>query len=156
VDFRKLNPHPIYDDGTQNNSPKGLAHLLRGEASVSEVVYESVIPNLFVVPRGDRPRNPTELLYSKSLSQLLDCGLKNGYHLILDCPPVLPFADAAVLASKVDSVLLVVSAGETTREACRLAVQRTISSGGKLLGIVMQKARVTDSPYYYSAYQEQR
>ena len=155
VDFRKLNPHSIFDDGTKNNSPKGLAHLLRGEAGVSEVVYESVIPNLSVVPRGDRPRNPTELLYSKSLSQLLDCGLKNGYHLILDCPPVLPFADAAVLASQVDGVLLVVSAGETTREACRLAVQRTISSGGKLLGIVMQKARVTNSPYYHSAYQEQ-
>ena len=90
------------------------------------------------------------------MSQLLDWGLENNYHVILDCPPVLPFADAAVLASKVDGVLLVVSAGETTREACRLAVQRTTVSGGKLLGIVMQKVRINDSQYDYSAYQVNR
>jgi capsular exopolysaccharide synthesis family protein len=150
VDFRSMNPHPIFQVGTQDNPSKGLVHLLRGEASVSEVVHESFIPSLSVIPRGDRPRNPTELLYSKSLSQLLDWGLENNYHVILDCPPILPFADAAVLASKVDGVLLVVSAGETPREACRLAVQRTIVHGGKLLGIVMQKARVNNSPYSYS------
>ena len=154
VDFRKLNSHPIYDVGTQTNSLKGLAHLLRGEAGVSEVVHESFVPNLSVISRGDRPKNPTELLYSKFLTELLDWGLEHSYHVILDCPPVLPFADAAVMVSKVDGVLLVVSAGETTREACRLAIQRTTVSGGKLLGIVMQKARVTNSPYQYSAYQE--
>lgn len=156
VDFRKSDPHPIYVVGTQANKPKGLAHLLRGEVNISEIVYESFVPNLSVIPCGDRPKNPTELLYSKSLSQLLDWGLENNYHLILDCPPVLPFADAAVLASKVDGVLLVVSAGETTREACRLAVQRTTVSGGKLLGIVMQKVRINDSQYDYSAYQVNR
>jgi polysaccharide biosynthesis transport protein len=150
VDFREMNPHHIFQVGTQDNPSKGLVHLLRGEASVSEVVHESFIPGLSVIPRGDRPRNPTELLYSKSLSQLLDWGLENNYHVILDCPPILPFADAAVLASKVDGVLLVVSAGETPREACRLAVQRTIVHGGKLLGIVMQKAHVNNSPYSYS------
>ena len=150
ADFRKLNSHVIYDVGNQHNVPNGLVHLLRGEANISEVVHKSFIPNLSVIPRGDRPRNPTELLYSKSLSQLLDWGLENNYHIILDCPPILPFADAAVLASKVDGVLLVVSAGETPREACRLAVQRTIVHGGKLLGIVMQKARVNNSPYSYS------
>jgi succinoglycan biosynthesis transport protein ExoP len=156
VDFRKPDAHPIYTFGTQAHPPKGFAHLLRGEASISDVMYESFIPNLSIIPCGDRPTNPTELLYSKALSQLLDWGLENNYHLILDCPPVLPFADAAVLASKVDGVLLVVSAGETTREACRLAVQRMTVSGGKLLGIVMQKVRVTKSQYDYSAYQENR
>ena len=150
VDFRKPDSHPIYTVGAEASLPKGLAHLLRGEASVSEVTYESFIPNLFVIPRGDRPANPTELLYSKFLNELLGWGLKNNYHLILDCPPILPFADAAVLVSKVDGVLLVVSAGQTTREACRLAVQRTTVHGGKLLGIVMQKAHVNNSPYSYS------
>lgn len=64
--------------------------------------------------------------------------------------------NAAVLASKVDGVLLVVSAGEITKEACRLAVQRATVSGGKLLGIVMQKVRVTKWQYNYLAYQEHR
>jgi hypothetical protein len=48
---------------------------------------------------------------------------------------------------------MVVCAGKTTREACRLAIHRMTSAGGKILGVVMQKARVAPSPYY-TAYQE--
>ncbi len=52
-----------------------------------------------------------------------------------------------MLASKVDGVLLVVSAGQTTREVCRQAVQRTTVSGGKLLDIVMLKVRIVKRQY---------
>jgi capsular exopolysaccharide synthesis family protein len=128
---------------------------LTGKASITDVLHDSFIPNLSIIPSGERPGNPTELLHSKYLTHLLDWGLEQGYHMILDCPPTLPFADTAVLASKVDGVLLVVSSGETTREACRLAVQRMTFAGGKILGIVMQKARVAPSPYYTAYYQEQ-
>jgi capsular exopolysaccharide synthesis family protein len=153
VDFRKDKAHPIYDVGLSGAVP-GLAQLLRGEAGVADVVHESLVPNLSVIPRGGRPSNPTELLHGKALDQLLAWGPLKGCHIILDCPPALPFADTAVLASKVDGVLLVVSAGHTTREACRLAIRRTTFAGGKVLGVVMQKARVADSPYYCAAYQE--
>jgi capsular exopolysaccharide synthesis family protein len=156
LDFRKANVHRIYEVGTQHDTSVGLAQLLSGEASIDEVMYDSFVPNLSIIPRGDRPLNPTELLHSNGLNQLLDWGLEKGCHIILDCPPTLPFADTAVLAAKVDGVLLVVSAGQTTREACRLAVQRIALAGGKILGVVMQKARVADSPYYYTAYQEDR
>jgi polysaccharide biosynthesis transport protein len=155
VDFRKPNPHRIYDVGPQKKSSRGLAQLLTGKASITDVLHDSFIPNLSIIPSGERPGNPTELLHSKYLTHLLDWGLEQGYHMILDCPPTLPFADTAVLASKVDGVLLVVSSGETTREACRLAVQRMTFAGGKILGIVMQKARVAPSPYYTAYYQEQ-
>jgi capsular exopolysaccharide synthesis family protein len=153
MDFRNQHPHAIFKAGTKDSPAKGLSNLLQGKADISEVVHESFVSNLWVIPRGDRPKNPTELLHAKSLAQLLDWGQQNNYHVILDCPPVLPFADAAVLASKVDGVLMVVSAGETTRESCRQAIQRMNIAGGKLLGIVMQKARVPNYPYYYSAYQ---
>ena len=154
VDFRNQQTHPIYDVGTQADPPQGLAQLLRGEASLAEVVHDTFVTNLSVIPHGGRPGNPTELLHSKSMNQLLEWALENQYHMILDCPPVLPIADAAVLASKVDGVLLVVSAGETTREACRMGIQRIKLSGGRLLGVVMQKAPITNSPYYYGAYQQ--
>lgn len=150
LDFRKARVHRIYEVGPQDHASVGLAQLLRGEAGVAEVMYDSFIPNLSIIPRGDRPSNPTELLHSRGLNQLLSGGMEKECHIILDCPPALPFADTAVLASKVDGVLLVVSAGQTTREACRLAVQRITHAGGKILGVVMQKARVADSPYYYA------
>ena len=61
-----------------------------------------------------------------------------------------PVTDPVILATKVDGVLLVVSAGQTTRECCRLAVQSLTAAGGKILGIVLQKARVTAAPYYFA------
>ena len=84
-------------------------------------MHESFTPNISIIPGGDHPRDPTELLYSKLLSQLLDWGLENNCHVILDCPPVWLFADAAVLASKVDGVLLVVSAGENNKGSLPLS-----------------------------------
>jgi capsular exopolysaccharide synthesis family protein len=153
VDFRKLNPHRIYEVGPQKASSQGLVQFLTGKAGIADVVHDSFVPNLSIIPSGDRPANPTELLHSKYLNHLLDWGLEKGCHMILDCPPTLPFADTAVLASKVDGILMVVCAGKTTREACRLAIHRMTSAGGKILGVVMQKARVAPSPYY-TAYQE--
>jgi capsular exopolysaccharide synthesis family protein len=139
--------------GGESPAPLGLAQFLRGEASIGDVVHEGLLPNLSIIPRGESPRNPTELLHSKAMNELLEWGLVNGYHVILDCPPILPVADTAVIASKVDGVLLVVSAWETTREACRSAVQRMTFAGGKVLGIVMQKATVEPSPYYASIHE---
>jgi capsular exopolysaccharide synthesis family protein len=147
VDFRGKQSHPVYDVGKWDSSPRGLAQFLQGDATLSEVVHQSIFPNLMVVPQGGCPHNPTELLYSDQMSQLLDWALDKNCHLILDGPPVLPVADAAVLASKVDGVLMVVSAGETTREACRQAIQRVTLSGGTVLGVVMQKARPHDVRY---------
>lgn len=66
----------------------------------------------------------------------------------MDAPPVLPVTDSVILASQVDGVLLVASAGQTTREACRLAIERLTTAGGKILGLVLQKVRVPYSPYY--------
>ena len=82
------------------------------------------------------------------MSILLKRCQQEGFHIILDAPPVLPVTDPVILATKVDGVLLVVSAGQTTRESCRSAIQSLAAAGGKILGIVLQKARLTAVPYY--------
>lgn len=111
-------------------------------------MYRTDMASLSVIPRGERPSNPSELLHSKQLRQLLNRCREEGYHVILDAPPVLPVTDSVILASQVDGVLLVASAGQTTREACRLAIERLTTGGGNLLGIVLQKVRVPYNPYY--------
>ncbi|NOS81552.1 MAG: capsular exopolysaccharide family protein, partial [Nitrospira sp.] len=92
--------------------------------------------------------NPSELLYSDQMGLLLNRCREEGYHVILDAPPVLPVTDPVILASQVDGVLLVASVGQTTKEACRLAIQRLTAAGGKILGIVLQKVQVPDNSYY--------
>ena len=148
ADLRKPTPDPIFNVGTKNESPNGLADFLMGESTLRDIVHQTNVDNLSVVPRGCCPSNPSELLHSKHMTELLRWYRQERYHVIIDAPPVLPVTDPAVLAPQVDGVLLVVSAGETNREACRFAIQRLSASGGKLLGVVLQKADVADVPYY--------
>ena len=152
ADLRQPEPHPIYAIQTGNGKPKGLADFLAASADVREIVHQTEIANLTVIPGGLCPLNPSELLHSKHMSRLLRSLREEGFHIILDAPPTLPFADPAILASQVDGVLLVVSAGETSREACRLAIQRLTAAGGSILGIVLQKARQVDFPSYARYY----
>ena len=152
ADLRQPNPHPIYAIHTGNGKPKGLADYLAGRAELQSIVHQTEVPNLSVIPRGECPRNPSELLHSKHMSTLLKWFREKRLHIIVDSPPVLPVADPSVLAPQVDGVLLAVSAGETTREACRLAIQRLTGAGGNLLGVVLQNVRATDFPYYSNHY----
>lgn len=149
TDLRKRARHHIVGIQTQELEPKGLADFLRGTAELEEVLHRTDIPNLWVIPRGGIPPNPSELLHSKQMRLLLNRCREEGFHIILDAPPVLPVTDPVILSMQVDGVLLVASVGKTTREACQLAIQRLAAGGGKVLGIVLQKARASDVPYYY-------
>ena len=151
ADFRNHDHRYIHGIQRQGIDTKGLASFLAGRTKLEEIVYRTDIPNLSVIPRGERPSNPSELLHSKQMKFLLNRCREEGHHVILDAPPVLPVADPVILASQVDGVLLVASAGQTTREACQLAVERLTNAGGKILGIVLQKVRVRYNPYYYYA-----
>jgi succinoglycan biosynthesis transport protein ExoP len=149
ADFRKP-PHRFIHGMIQRdgNQTKGLAGLLAGRATLEEIIHRTDIANLSVIPRGNRPSNPSELFHSKQMSLLLNRCREEGYHVILDAPPALPVTDPAILASQVDGVLLVATVGQTTREACRMAIQRLTVAGGKILGVVLQKVRIPDNSYY--------
>jgi capsular exopolysaccharide synthesis family protein len=148
ADFRKPAHRYIHGIQSEGKDTKGLADFLAGRVKLEEVIHRTDIANLSVISRGKRPSNPSELFHSKQMSLLLNRCREEGYHVILDAPPVLPVTDPVILASKVDGVLLVASVGQTTREACRLAIQRLTSAGGKILGIVLQKVQVPDNSYY--------
>jgi polysaccharide biosynthesis transport protein len=150
ADLRKSHAHPIFEIPTGNGPPKGLVDFLASRAGFREVIHPTEVPNLFVVPSGNCPSNPSELLHSKHMSVLLNRCQEEGFHIILDAPPVLHVTDPVILATKVSGVLLVISAGKTTREGCRLAIQSLAAAGGRILGIVLQKARITAAPHYYA------
>ncbi len=149
VDFRKPTHHHIFKLRNEQRNTKGLVDFLKNEAHLEEIIHPTETPNLWVIPRGSSLTNPSEMLHSKRMTDLLNWCRKERYHVILDSPPVLPVADPVILAPKVDGVLVVVSSGTTTMDACRTAVQRLAFAGGKILGVVMQKVQETDVPYYY-------
>ena len=150
ADLRHPTPHDIFVVGDEGAKAKGLKQFLSEEAEPWEVIYPTDNPSLWVVPRGGRASLASELLSSPQMAKLLSWCRSEGFHILIDAPPVLPVTDAVVLGMQVDGVLMVVSAGQTTLEASQLALRRLTGSGCRVLGIVMQKARLTDTPYYAS------
>lgn len=127
----------------------GLAHYLAGKANIEEIMHATSSPYLFVIPSGGVPPNPSELLHSKAMTVLLERFRAGRYRVILDAPPVLPVMDPIVLGRQVAGVVLVISARETWRDACRSAAKRLTTPGIKMLGVILQKVKRDDMPPYY-------
>ncbi len=105
---------------------EGLSSYLSGNADLNDIVHDTDIPNLRVIPGGPIPPNPSELLGSPRLDRLLGRFLdENRFdHLILDSPPLLSVADSIVLSSIVESTILVVRSGSTRRGALAQSAAR--------------------------------
>jgi polysaccharide biosynthesis transport protein len=155
ADLRSTKPRTVFPIQKTHLSPAGLTNFLRGELEAHEILHHTDTANLFVIPRGGDSLNPLELLHSNQMIKLLRWCRDEGFHVIIDSPPILPVADSMVLANQVDGVLLVVSAGETKMEPCRQSLRRLAGSGGKVLGVVIQKVRKAHLPQYGYGYTAQ-
>jgi protein-tyrosine kinase len=130
-------------------SSPGLSDYLRGEANHYSIVQNSAANNLCFVACGTRVSNPSELLLSDRMAQLLDTLAPAFDWVILDSPPSLPVHDASNLAGLCDGVLFVVHAGKTDNE---VALKASAEFRDKnLLGVVLNRveASETQGGYYY-------
>ena len=126
----------------------GLTQALAGDVEVKDVIIESGMPNLSLLPAGRIPPNPSELLGSLRMKQLID-DLSLDYLVILDAPPLLPVTDAGLLSAFCDGALLVQATGKTQIEQSQHCRRILDQVGSRLLGVVLNKAPVkgaTPSP----------
>lgn len=115
----------------------GLAQVLAHTASATDATRATPIPGLSFLPCGSVPANPSDLLRGGRLRELL-ASLADGYDMvILDTPPVLPVADALILAALSDGVVMVVRAGKTTRTLTQEACARLGAVGANVVGTVL-------------------
>lgn len=111
-------------------------------------IVETDTPNLYVLPSGPLPPSPSALLGSQRMAELIE-ELESFADIVLfDAPPVLAFADAMVLASQTDGVLLVVDSRSTRRDAAKRAVEMLRNVDTQVLGGVLNKTRDRSSGYY--------
>jgi non-specific protein-tyrosine kinase len=103
------------------------------------VVQDTTIANLRVVCSGPIPPNPSELLGSHRMTELLQLVKEHSNLVILDSPPALMVTDPSVLAPHVDSVVLVVDGEKSKMRATQRTVQRFTMVGGKVLGVVLNR-----------------
>lgn len=131
---------------------KGLSNCISASEEVREVIQKTGIENLELLASGPVAPNPSELLGSKRMEQLLE-RLKPDYdYILIDTPPIMPVTDAAVLSGKVDGLVMLVSSGEVTPAAAKEAKQRLLQAGAHILGVILNKVELVHTHgygYYY-------
>jgi Mrp family chromosome partitioning ATPase/uncharacterized protein involved in exopolysaccharide biosynthesis len=123
--------------GARAKAPKASSASSRDVSVPVQHVRPTTISGLDLLPSGRLPPNPAEALQVGVVRSLLDEVRSNYDVIIIDTPPVLVSADAAILAPAVDDVILVVRAGQTDREAAERAYQQLAAAGASLLGVVL-------------------
>lgn len=117
----------------------GLSDVLAGRASLRDALQDpGVSANLRVLSAGRTPPNPSELLGSRTMRELL-VALSELAVVIVDAPPLLPVTDAAVLSKSVDGVLLVVNAKRTKIDQLGKALRTLNQAAGNLTGVVLNR-----------------
>ena len=151
-DLRKPRLHEVF--GVSNRT--GLVNVLAGGEDPGQVMSSANVPNLNVIPSGPIPPNPSELLASARMRELLTRARARFDFVILDTPPVLAVTDATIIGSLTDGVVLCLREGKVLREDAKACRDRLLMSEVKILGAVLNCHRDSGGSsrkyYYYEAY----
>jgi polysaccharide biosynthesis transport protein len=129
-DLRKPQLHSVFEIGRE----PGLTQLVLGQSGIGEVVRETAVENLLVLPAGAIPPNPTELLGGARMRKTIADLVSRCEMVILDTSPISAGSDAAILGAACDGVIMVVRAGATDRESARQAMEQLGTVGARVLG----------------------
>lgn len=139
----------VYKTFSLNNA-SGLCTVLSTSTSVLEAAQKTVIDNLSVLTSGPKPPNPSELLGSARMNQVME-EAKNLYDVVIfDMPPVVAVTDAQIMASKADGTILVVRENVARKESLTKARDLLNMVQARIIGVVYNGAEHSkDSGYYY-------
>lgn len=156
TDLRRPVLHKVF--GLPNSTGLTTAILELPGNDLAGYIQATDVENLFVITSGPQPPNPSEMLGSNRMAELVDELKQHADILIFDSPPTLAVTDPAVLARLVDGVLLVVESAKTPEAAVRRAAQELAKVGANILGIVVNRLspRLAGSYYYYYDYYADR
>ncbi len=123
----------------------GLSNLIVGTEQLSECIHIDEQSGVTIMPSGQIPGNPLELLSSNQFNELL-VSLKQTYdHIIIDTPPTQAVSDALVIAQNTDSVIYVVKADLTRIKPIKAGIERLFESKAHIAGVVVNQVDITKS-----------
>ena len=129
---------------------KGLSHILAGLQTDTSVVTKTELhPNLNVIPAGEMPPNPAELLGSERMVRMTELLSDMFDFVIIDLPPITVVADALAVSGVLDGMIVVVENGSTTKRELNDAMQRLDMIHDKILGFVVTHADGAGGRYGY-------
>jgi len=149
-DMRRPSLHKVFNV----SNDLGLSSVLANGLQIAEVLRPTEVDNLVLVPAGPAPKNPWQLLRSQKMQEVVEALEQSCDIVLFDTPSAAVFADASVMASLVDGVVVVVRANHIPRGS-ELQVKHLLNKAKvKLLGVVLNDAapEMVDSYYYHSHY----
>ena len=154
ADMRKGRQYAIF-----GVSPRpGLSNYLSGftedgkEVDLADYVQETEIENLYVIPSGHIPPNPSELLVSENMINLVENLKEICDIVIVDGPPTQLVTDSLILARIVDSTVIVAASNQTKKDNLHRIIDNIQKVGGKIAGVVVNKVPVSAKKYEQSYY----
>lgn len=148
TDLRRPSLHRVFNV----SSERGLTNVLVGESDLDDVLLETDVPGLRVVTSGPLPPNPAELLESEQMGRVIAEAQDLADMVIFDSPPAIVLTDAIIMSSKVERTILVAEAGQVTRDAFNEMCRLITNARGVILGVVLNKLRLSAGDYYYYYY----
>jgi len=149
ADLRRPNIHKVFDIPNR----MGLSGLfVMPEVNLDGSLQKTITEGLYTLPAGDVPPNPAELLGSEKLSEILRLVSEKADMVIIDSPPIVAVTDSAVLAHRVDGVILVVKPGVTKMAAARQAFEQLNRVGANVVGVILNEVDFAQSRYHYYQY----
>lgn len=132
----------------------GLTEALTGHVTLADVVRSTTTAHCSFVSSGSLPPNPSELLGSAKMREIIDQLSRDFDCVIFDSPPVMPVTDAVLLAQAVDGVVLVVDSQKTAKNLIREVRSKLVNFQAKILGVVLNRVDTQRPGYsqYYSHY----
>jgi succinoglycan biosynthesis transport protein ExoP len=146
-DLRRPNVHRMLDIPNRI----GLSDVLRGKRTIAEVLHPwNGSTQMSVITSGSLPPNPSELLGSEKMGNILAELSTMAEMVVIDTPPML-VADAQILSSRVDGIIFVVQPGKTHTDSARTTVEQLVRVQARLLGVVLNRIP-RNRAYYYGGY----
>ena len=122
-----------------NERYQGLTSFLSGNAELSDVICDTSIDNLMIIPAGQVPPNPTSLIQNDNYKRMIETVRGLYDYVIIDTPPLGFVVDAAIIAHSSDASLLVVKAGADKRRTITKLKEQLEQSGSVFLGVILNK-----------------
>lgn len=128
---------------------RGLSDVLNGQAKTESVIQRTGVQNLDLVATGPFPANPAELIMRNEFRSFMESAKRSYDKIVFDGPPVMAVSEAAVLASLVESTIMVVWAGKTSRKLCQITIQNLQQRGARVDGCILNNLEFGRVGYYY-------
>ncbi|MCO7262689.1 tyrosine-protein kinase Wzc [Dickeya zeae] len=135
---------------------RGLSDILSGQIEAQQALRTTVVENLFFIPRGQIPPNPSELLMHSHFTDFINWATGQFDIVLLDTPPILAVTDAAIISRQAGTSLLVARFETNTPKEVEISIRRFEQNGAPIKGVILNAVIRRALSYYsygYDSYQ---